>query len=135
MAYLEWNDSYSVKINSIDQQHKQLIAYINELHEAMSQGKSKQVMGDILAKLANYTVEHFTLEEKYMSDHHYVDLDNHKNTHASFVKKVSEYRQAYEEGKFLISIEIMNFLKDWLTNHIMGTDQNYSAFLVAKGVK
>ncbi len=135
MLYLEWNDSFSVKIDSIDKQHQKLVDYINELHNAMLQGKSKQILGEILNKLARYTVEHFTLEEKIMADNNFPELASHKEAHKNFVKKVGEYRQAFEDGKVLMSIEIMNFLKDWITNHIMGTDQNYSQYLVSRGVK
>ncbi|HPM01343.1 MAG TPA: bacteriohemerythrin [Candidatus Cloacimonadota bacterium] len=135
MAYLEWNNTFSVKIAEIDKQHQMLVSYINELHDAMAQGKSKQVMGELFTKLANYAVEHFTLEEKLMFENSYPDYISHKNAHTDFVKKVTESRNSFEAGKFLISIEVMNFLKDWLMGHIMGVDQRYSAFLNEKGIR
>jgi len=101
----------------------------------MSQGKSKQVMGDLFEKLAKYAIDHFSLEEKIMFDNSYPDYISHKNAHTDFVKKVTETRKAFNEGKFLISIEVMNFLKDWLTGHIMGVDQRYSGYLNEKGVR
>lgn len=135
MAYLDWNDSYSVKINDIDVQHMKLIDYINELHDAMSHGKSKEVMGGLLDNLAHYAIEHFATEEKLMNQYGYPETTDHKKQHADFVEKVKQSQADYKAGKFLISIEIMNFLKNWLLSHILGTDQKYSKFFNDKGVK
>lgn len=135
MPYIQWSKAYSVNIQKIDQQHQQLVSYINELHEAMSQGKSKQVLGDILGKLTKYTVEHFGLEEELMQEHHFPDYQLHKFSHNDFVNKISQAQKDFESGKLLISVDVMNFLKDWLISHIMGVDQKYAQFFNEKGIK
>jgi hemerythrin len=66
MAFMEWNNSFSVNVAEIDNQHKHLIDLINKLFEAMSVGKGSEVMGTVLKDLINYTVSHFAMEEKYM---------------------------------------------------------------------
>lgn len=135
MSYIQWSNAYSVNIQKIDQQHQQLVSYINELHEAMSQGKSKQVLGEILGKLTKYTVEHFGLEEELMQEHHFPDFQLHKLAHKDFINKVSQAQKDFESGKFLISVDVLNYLKDWLISHIMGVDQNYAQFFKEKGIK
>ncbi len=135
MAYLDWNDSYSVKINDFDVQHMKLIDYINDLHLAMTQGKSKEIMGDLLNKLSQYTIEHFSSEEKLMIKYNFPGYIEHKKQHSDFIEKVSQAQKSFKEGKFLISIDIMNFLKSWLVSHIMGIDKNYSSFFIEKGLK
>ena len=135
MALIEWNDSLSVKIAEIDQQHQKLISMINELNDAMSHGKGKDVMARILGNLINYTSTHFRTEEKYFDQFDYPDKANHKREHTTFVNKVTDFKDGFEKGSIGLTIQVMNFLSDWLQNHIRGTDQKYSAFFNKHGLK
>ncbi len=126
MAIMKWSDNLSVQVKEIDQQHQKLIELINNLHEAMLQKQTKQVISKILDELAAYTVYHFKNEERYMEQFKYSGLVSHKIEHESFVNKVEEFQKNYEAGKLGLSMEIMAFLKDWVSNHIMGTDKKYS---------
>ena len=63
MALIAWNDSYSVKVKQMDEQHKKLVEMINQLHDAMKVGQGKQVVGDVLNALVSYTKTHFASEE------------------------------------------------------------------------
>lgn len=134
MQLIEWDDSYSVNIKSIDDQHKQLIAFLNELNDAMAKGKGKETIGDILKELAEYTKYHFNHEEELFEKHGYKGTNEHKEEHKYFVNEVTNFINDYNEGKFGLSIKVMNFLKDWTLKHIKGSDQKYTEFLVAKGV-
>ena len=71
MSFIKWSEDYSVGIEKIDMQHKKLVSYINELHDAMKDGQSNSVIGDILNKLVKYTKEHFSTEEEYMQKYNY----------------------------------------------------------------
>ena len=135
MALIRWNDSYSVGVEEFDSQHKKLVDLINELHDAMKKGKSKDVLLHILGELANYTKVHFTLEEKYMKKYNYPDLTSHHGIHVQFVEKVLDFKDSYSSGSRILSMEIMHFLKDWLLNHIKGTDKEYTKFFNEKGLK
>ena len=135
MAYIEWNSNISVNIMEIDNQHKKLIEVINELHDSMIKGKSKDILNGLLNDLTNYTVEHFGLEEYYMDKFNYINSSIHKKEHKDFIKKVAEYHNDLKNGKFLLSVQVMNFLKDWLINHIQGSDKKYSEFFIEKGYK
>ncbi|PLX49800.1 MAG: hemerythrin [Desulfobulbaceae bacterium] len=134
MAMFAWKPEYSVNIKEIDDQHKQLVAMVNELHEAMTQKKGKEVLGPILAKLINYTATHFAAEEKLMQQHGYPDYDKHKAKHEKMVQKVLALQNDYKGGKITMTFEVSKFLQDWLNKHILGTDKQYSAFLNDKGV-
>lgn len=135
MAFIEWNESLSVNVAVIDGQHQKLIAMINELHEAMSQGKGRTVLGRIVSGLVSYTESHFRTEEKYFDIYGYPEALSHKKEHADFVAKVSEFKDGVEQGKIALSIEIMNFLSDWLRNHIKGVDKKYLSFFNEKGLR
>lgn len=135
MAMIIWNDSLSVNVAELDQQHKKLIAMINELHEAMKSGKGKEVLGRIVNGLISYTATHFQTEEKYFAQFGYPDADNHKKEHVAFVQKVTDFKNGFEKKQLTLTVEVMNFLSDWLKTHIMGTDKKYAQFFNEKGLK
>ena len=135
MDFVVWNDKFSVKVSSIDEQHKKLVAVINDLYNAMKAGKTKEQMGKILGDLIDYTKYHFSYEEKLMEKAGYKDIEEHKKQHVAFVNKISETLDSYKAGKLIMSIDICNFLQDWLIHHIQGTDQKYSQLLVDSGIK
>lgn len=132
---MKWSDDLSVQVSEIDMQHQRLIELINKLHEAMLQKQAKQVVSQIIDELAAYTVYHFQTEEKYMQKFSYAGFMSHKHEHGSFVDKVDSFQKEYEGGKLGLSLEIMNFLKDWVTNHIMGTDKKYSETFRKNGLQ
>jgi hemerythrin len=135
MAVMQWNANLSVGVAVIDNQHQRLLAQINELSEAMKQGKGKEVLGKILTNLISYTVTHFQAEEKYFDLFRYPETSIHKREHVAFVKKVSDFKEGFEKGKLSVTIELMDFLSDWLKDHIQGTDKKYTQFFNAKGLK
>jgi hemerythrin len=134
MALLTWNDGYSVKVKQFDDQHKKLIDMVNELHDAMKVGKGREVLEKILAGLIQYTVTHFANEERLMKLHNYPGYEQHKKELNLLTLQVSDEQKKYREGSAVLSQSVMTFLKEWLQNHIQGTDKNYSAFLNSKGV-
>jgi hemerythrin len=135
MAMITWNDSLSVKVREIDLQHEKLIGMINELNEAMKSGKGKESLGKIINGLISYTATHFKQEERYFDKFKYPDTANHKKEHVAFVKKVTEFKEGFEKKDLAVTMEVMNFLSDWLRNHIKGTDKKYSKFFNEKGLK
>ena len=129
MALIEWEAGLSTGIDRMDDQHKQLIAMINELHAAMSTGKGKEAMGKILNGLVDYTITHFSDEETLMTRAAYPQLAAHKIEHKAFTAKAVELKNKYATGELVLTMEVMAFLRDWLVNHIKGTDQKYGPCL------
>jgi hemerythrin len=134
MALIVWNDSYSVKVKEMDDQHRKLIDMINELHDAMKVGKGKEVIGKVLTGLTDYTRRHFASEESLMKLHGYPAYEEQKKAHNQLIIQVVEIQKKYNEG-LVQSQQIISFLKEWLINHIQGMDQKYGSHLNAKGVK
>ena len=134
MALVTWKEEYSVNITEVDDQHKGLVELINQLHDAMLAGKAKEVMGKILAELVNYTLNHFATEEKYFDQHEYPEADLHKKQHADLVEQVAAVQAKHEAGERVLTIEVMNFLRDWLYEHILGSDKKFGPYLNSKGV-
>jgi hemerythrin len=121
-------------VAKFDDQHKKLFGMINSLNDAMKVGKSKDALGRIFKELIEYTGTHFAGEETMMAQHEYLQLQAHKNEHSKLVKQVVKLQGDYESGKAMLSMEVMNFLRDWLNTHIMGTDKKYGVFFNAKGI-
>jgi hemerythrin len=135
MPLIQWSDSLKVKVAEIDQQHQKLVGMINDLNEAMRQGKGKVVLGKILSGMVTYAASHFRTEEKYFDQFGYPEADSHKKEHGAFTKKVLEFKDGFEKGKLGLSMEVMDFLSDWLQNHIKGVDMKYGPFFNSKGLK
>ena len=131
---LRWSDSLSVGIVSIDDQHKVLIDLINKLFEQLQTGSAKVGVGEALDKLIAYTETHFQYEEKLFARHDYAEQQEHQAIHRKLVDQVLEFQKQFQRGEQDVSLELMEFLKDWLLNHIKKTDRKYSSFLLSKGV-
>ncbi len=130
-----WNDSLSVNVAEIDGQHQRLVKMINELNDAMRAGKSKEVLGNIVTGLTTYVGTHFATEEKYFAQFKYPETDAHRKEHHDFTAQAGDFARKFQKGELGLSIEVMDFLSDWLTKHIKGTDKKYSAFFNANGLK
>jgi len=134
MAMFVWSETYSVNIREIDDQHKKLIGMVSQLHEAMRQGKGKQALGDVLKDVIQYVRTHFAAEERLMKANGYPDHDAHKLEHDRLTRKVADIYREYQDGKVAITLEVMNFLENWVDKHIVGTDRKYAPFLNSKGI-
>jgi len=132
---IRWSQNLSVGIDSIDEQHKVLVGLINELYKQMHSGLGKDAVGSTLGRLVDYTANHFKYEEKLFKEHNYSEQSGHKELHSTLVGQVVQFQQEYTRGEKDVSLELMEFLKEWLLTHIKKTDMAYSSFLRSRGVK
>ena len=135
MSLIKWNDSLSVQVVKIDQEHKVLVDMINDLTDAMKAGKGKDVLGKILDGLISYTASHFKTEEIYFRQVKYPQATAHKQEHAAFVQKVTEFKKEFDAGRATVSVNVLQFLSKWLQSHIKGSDQKYTSFFHENGIK
>ena len=122
---ISWSEIYSVNYYLLDAQHKKLISIINKLHSAMKEERAKNIMEIILDDLILYTQEHFRIEERMMMTANFSVLKEHRIKHEKLTDRVLEFQRRFCEDKELISLDLLNFLKNWLINHIEGTDKEY----------
>lgn len=134
MALFKWNDSLSVRVASFDAHHKRLVDIINELHNFMLNGRPQMIIEKTIMELLNYTKYHFEDEERVMLAHEFPGYAEHKAEHDNFVAKVNECMNTYKSSPLSLTIDLMDFLREWLTGHIMMTDKQYSGFLNDRGV-
>jgi len=138
--FIEWEDKYSVGIEKIDNQHKQLIEVINRLY--YSRGSSSHVvLGETIQKLIEYTKTHFTDEERLMRENGYPAYQAHKKRHEAFIEEVQKFNNEHQKvdddllENYSLVTDVLFYLKSWLCGHILVVDKEYSPFLNKKGIK
>jgi hemerythrin-like metal-binding protein len=135
MALFMWSDRFSVGVKQLDGQHMQLVDTLNSLHEGMMNGQAQAVTGPLLMKLLDYTQNHFATEEKLMASTKCPSLARQQAEHAALTKQVEELMSRYDRGEISVNIQLLNFLRDWLTNHILKEDKEYGPWLNQNGVR
>lgn len=129
MALMTWTSQYSVGVSTMDDQHGVLFRILNELHDAMKQGHAQTVTGPLLRNLADYTRRHFASEEALMTNAAFPGLAAHRAKHKELIKQVDTFAARFERGDTMLSIDLLNFLRDWLTTHIQKEDKQYGPWL------
>ncbi|QWR76923.1 bacteriohemerythrin [Candidatus Magnetomonas plexicatena] len=125
-----WDESLSTGVDTIDKQHKEIIARINALL-SMSDEEKEGELDKILRFFGGYVIDHFNTEEAIMIKHKYPQYDEHKGEHMKFLKSYSSLKRLFEkEGATeLIITATQNQAVDWLIKHIMNTDQKMADFI------
>ena len=120
MDKINWNDDLCVADQTINEQHKRLIDLMNRTFQLKDEEKEK--ISEILSDLTDYTFYHFSYEEKVMEENRSPGLESHIREHRYFTSKIANLcLRAMEDGG-QISESMKLFLRDWLLNHIKGTD-------------
>jgi hemerythrin len=135
MALLTWSERLSIGVKAMDAQHILLIGMLNELHAAMMAGEAKTITGPLLDKLVNYTRTHFSTEEALLEKAGYPELPQHHKHHVDLTKQVDVFVARYQSGEEMINLHLMNFLSNWLSDHILEEDLEYGKWLNQRGVQ
>jgi hemerythrin len=131
---IEWNDALSVGIQEIDEQHKILVNLLNELHDAIRQHHGRDASIAVMQRLADYTRIHFTVEESLMRILGYPEYETHKGHHEELIRQMQDLQARLNQGE-AVSFELLHFLRNWLTNHIMEGDQRYVEHFLSRGAQ
>jgi len=129
-----WDEAYSVGFEHIDNQHKRLITMINTLSAACKMGDAAADIAylKVINSAMDYAKTHFSDEEKYMREAGYPELRKHKKQHKKFVTDIKKSVKLFEKGK-TTPIEMVDFLKNWLLEHIAVSDKQYAPYLAKLG--
>lgn len=133
---LQWEPAMATGIAAVDRQHKDLISRVNELLTAMKAGKGRQMVGELLAFLGKYAVEHFGTEEALMHKHAYPGYAEHKAIHEAFKKDFGALAAQLDAGptNLSLTIEVQRRVMDWLKTHILSMDAALGKYLAGRGV-
>ena len=122
MPLINWTPNYSVGIHAIDADHRHLFLLVNRFHDAYQANHDKTQILSLLRSLILYAETHFRREEDYMEQIAYPEIEAHRQMHNQFIEQVFRLQDEYESGVLRLSDDVMDFLKEWLTRHIIETD-------------
>ncbi len=122
---IKWNDNYSVNISLIDEQHKKLFELINKANIVeVFNNNTKDVLA-ILDQMTEYALKHFETEEHYMKVFNFPGFKPHRNEHIDFTNTAIDYKNRVVGGDYQIINEILEYIMEWVVNHIQVTDKEY----------
>ncbi len=124
-----WKKSYEIGVAEIDMQHRRLVGMINELSDAMMERRGQRAVKHVLDELKDFIVEHFETEESVMEKSGYPDLPQHRIKHVELTRQVLEFREKARGDQQLEASELLDFLCDWLRNHMMVFDKEVGKYL------
>jgi hemerythrin-like metal-binding protein len=133
MDKIEWNDEFSVGVKALDIQHEKIIRMFNELVDNAYANAGSEIVSRLLTEMVDYASAHFKYEEQLLRGHAYPDLLQHKNGHMQFRRQAAELCLAASQQDEKIVHDLLNFLRDWWTDHILIEDRKYVALLSGFG--
>ncbi len=127
---VEWSDALSVGVEQIDNEHKKLVGLLNELHRALQAGMGQGALGGVLDGLYQYTCYHFAHEEILFLGSNYPGYEKHRRQHKNLTAKVLEIYEDFQTGSAeVLPEQVLEFLKTWLSQHILGADRDFGTYL------
>jgi hemerythrin len=129
----QWREEYNTNIKTMDEHHRSLFQTANKLYEEIHSGRNQSVLEDTLNFMIRYTRDHFSQEEKLMEDYDYPECEVHIKHHVRLIQEVQELKDKYAAGEIRMDMSLVNFLKDWIINHILTEDRKYGPYLNDKG--
>lgn len=132
---LEWEEKYSVGVLEIDNQHKKLFEVINEIMDVIGGHFEQEKVNQLINKLLEYKKFHFATEKKYFKEFNYEGAAEHVLEHQKFGEKLASLQEKYKDDLVNFSFALIEFLEDWLINHLMNEDQKYKECFASHGLK
>lgn len=129
MATIKWSESLNLGIKEVDDQHRKFLELVNQLCTAMKEKKAQTVQSEIIDKLLCYAFYHFTKEERLLNKSNYPGLRPHMREHEAFVDKISQFKQDFDNNKITLSIDMIQFMRNWWVNHIKVSDRKYMPYI------
>lgn len=122
---LLWNEDYSVGVKEIDDQHKQLFGIVNSLIEIINSIPKQDAISEVLKRLEDYKACHFCTEENYFEKFQFTGAKEHIHAHKCFTIEIMKIQFQNKDNPINLSFELVDYLEDWLVNHLMYMDQKY----------
>ena len=137
MEKFHWDDTYSVGVSQMDDEHRIILSTINQMLDAPDVSAGSEAISNILTQLAKYASKHFEHEERLLKEHGYPDLSAHRGEHQLFRREVAAFclslmdEQTPTQGAY---DDLLRFLRRWWNEHILIEDMQYRSFLNQLGI-
>jgi hemerythrin-like metal-binding protein len=131
---IEWSNNMLTGVATMDSQHRYLVDTLKRANEKLLRRDESMLLGEIARDLLNYAIMHFETEEALMQRYGYgnecPDLArSHIAQHRDFSRRVVDVCEHLREGRPVSRIEVLQYLNEWLRNHVLGVDQRLGAFV------
>ncbi|WP_211827200.1 bacteriohemerythrin [Kistimonas asteriae] len=128
---MSWTEEqYGTTVPKFDEEHKNLFRFVNQLHRSIVENQERSIVKHNLDALVSYVVEHFRSEEEMMQAKGFEGYEAHKRSHDKFVETCVNLQEQFAAGQDDITLETMQYIKNWLDSHIPNTDRQYGPFLM-----
>lgn len=134
MESIKWSDDLSVGVAEMDSQHRKLVGMINKLIREQKSLTDAATIAELLTEMTDYALEHFRAEEYLMSEYGYENKDRQVLQHRAFITTTEEFYSVTGIGSNILSKALLDYLRNWLVNHILDEDMQYKTFFESKGV-
>jgi len=123
-----WKNAYKIGVGQIDQQHKQLINYIEKLVAALDiedANERKKECSNVIGFTKYYAAIHFTTEEHYQDTIDFSEKEKHKLLHKEFCEDIASFEKRLNESDYDIEVlkEFADMLENWFVFHISSEDK------------
>jgi hemerythrin len=135
MEKIKWSPDFTVGVEILDEQHKRIVLMVNRLIRAKDLPTGSETVSDLISQMLKYAQEHFKAEENLMDEYGFPLLDQHKQSHVNYRKKVGDLCKAVLVDVPTVPQVMLNYLIEWWQNHILEEDMAYKNFFNEKGVK
>ncbi len=122
MKLLQWKEEYSVGIEAVDHEHKELIDLINRPHGELDASDARSTVPRFFGDLLKGISSHFALEEKFMRDLRYDELASHKGDHERLLDDLRGIMDAFELSEDVDRVELAQRLDAWFSHHFRTQD-------------
>ncbi len=132
MTIIGWKEVYETGILALDNEHRELVAAVNRLFEAVRDKRGDEVLTETLGTLEDYVLKHFQNEERLLEQYKYPDIETHRRAHAELIAAVAEMKERSSSEKETLAKDLLKFLRTWILDHIVEVDKKYGPFLEAR---
>jgi hemerythrin len=133
--YFKWSEDYNLGITEIDNQHKHFVSILDSVYDSILNSATREKQEELLNSLVDYTIFHFQTEEKYFDLFDFSGKSEHKEEHRLLKEQVFSFQNDFKLGHKDLSYDLIDFLEDWLVNHLTGMDKKYVECFQKNGLK
>jgi hemerythrin len=129
MPFIKWYKKYELGIEELDEHHRHLVDLLNMAYTGINNGAERDELGAVLDELSRYAQYHFAAEEHGMEVNQFPNPSIHINEHEKFSTRIKGFQKEFHAGRSDLSVEVVQFLYNWLMYHILHTDAEYGRFV------
>jgi hemerythrin-like metal-binding protein len=133
MVLIELSNKLNTGVDEINNHHRKLVEIINKLNDSITNKSYELEINGIFDELVEYTIYHFSSEEKFMEEVGYEDLENHKRQREKFVDRLQRFKYRSFDAIRETSIDLCSFLAGWIVAHILHNDKHIAKYVEKSG--